>query len=57
MDERKIAPYGSWKSPVTSDLIVQGSIGVGMTALDGRDVYWLEVRPSEAGAQRRRAAG
>ena len=49
MGERKIAPYGSWKTPVTSDLIVQGSIGVGMTALDGRDVYWLEARPSEAG--------
>ncbi len=49
MAEGKIAPYGSWKTPVTSDLIVQGSIGVGMTALDGCDVYWLEARPSEAG--------
>ena len=49
MAERKIAPYGSWKTPVTSDLIVRGSVGLGMTALDGDDVYWLEVRPSEAG--------
>ena len=45
----KVAPYGSWKSPITSDLIVKGSIGVGSVALDGRDVYWLEMRPSEAG--------
>jgi dipeptidyl aminopeptidase/acylaminoacyl peptidase len=49
MAETLIAPYGSWKSPITSDLIVKGSIGVGMTALDGDDVYWVEMRPSEAG--------
>ncbi|MDT5124121.1 MAG: hypothetical protein QOC96_3603 [Acidobacteriota bacterium] len=44
-----VAPYGSWKSPITSDLIVKGSIGVGQTALDGEDVYWIEMRPSEGG--------
>jgi dipeptidyl aminopeptidase/acylaminoacyl peptidase len=44
-----VAPYGSWKSPITSDLIVTGSIGVGQTALDGEDVYWIEMRPSEGG--------
>ncbi len=49
MPQTQIAPYGSWKSPITSDLIVKGSIGVGMTALDGPDVYWIEMRPSEAG--------
>jgi dipeptidyl aminopeptidase/acylaminoacyl peptidase len=49
MAETLVAPYGSWKSPITSDLIVKGSIGVGMTALDGDDVYWVEMRPSEAG--------
>ena len=45
----KVAPYGSWKSPITSDLIVKGSIGVGAVKLDGEDVYWLEMRPSEGG--------
>jgi dipeptidyl aminopeptidase/acylaminoacyl peptidase len=49
MPEKQVAPYGSWKSPITSDLIVKGSIGVGMTALDGEDAYWIEMRPSEAG--------
>ncbi|HUQ31468.1 MAG TPA: prolyl oligopeptidase family serine peptidase [Pyrinomonadaceae bacterium] len=49
MAETLVAPYGSWKSPITSDLIVKGSIGVGLTALDGEDVYWVEMRPSEAG--------
>jgi dipeptidyl aminopeptidase/acylaminoacyl peptidase len=49
MAEKKVAPYGSWKSPITSDLIVQGSIGLAATMLDGRDVYWIEMRPSEGG--------
>ena len=49
MAEAQIAPYGSWKSPITSDLIVKGSIGVGAVMLDGSDVYWIEMRPSEGG--------
>ncbi|HEX8921026.1 MAG TPA: hypothetical protein VF766_06090, partial [Pyrinomonadaceae bacterium] len=49
MAEARIAPYGSWKSPITSDLIVKGSIGVGAVALEGSDIYWIEMRPSEGG--------
>ncbi|MDT5061140.1 MAG: hypothetical protein QOH63_1599 [Acidobacteriota bacterium] len=49
MTESQFAHYGSWKSPITSDLIVKGSIGVGQVELDGEDVYWIEMRPSEAG--------
>src|SRR5882762_5527954 len=45
------APYGSWKSPITSDLIVKGSIGLGQVKMDGDDVYWIEGRPSEGGRQ------
>jgi dienelactone hydrolase len=49
MSSKRVAPYGSWKSPITSDLIVKGSIGLGQTALDGEDIYWIEVRPQEGG--------
>jgi dipeptidyl aminopeptidase/acylaminoacyl peptidase len=49
MSEREVAPYGSWKSPITSDLIVAGSIKLGQIALAGETVYWLEERPSENG--------
>jgi len=45
----KSAPYGSWKSPITSDLIVAKSIGLSEIRLDGGDVYWLESRPNEGG--------
>jgi len=43
------APYGSWQSPITTDLIVSGSIGLGQLALDDEDIYWVEMRPSEGG--------
>ena len=45
----KIAPYGSWSSPITAEQIASGSIGLGQIALDGRDIYWSEMRPAEAG--------
>ncbi len=44
-----VAPYGSWKSPITSDLIVAGTVGLSQVRLDGDDVYWIEQRPSEGG--------
>ncbi len=49
MAEPKIAPYGSWKSPITSDLIVSETIGLGQIALGGQDIYWVEMRPAEDG--------
>src|SRR5512143_1472996 len=49
MKQKKVAPYGSWKSPITSDLIVAGTIGLGEIAVDGEDLYWIESRPSEGG--------
>jgi dipeptidyl aminopeptidase/acylaminoacyl peptidase len=44
-----IASYGSWKSPITSDLIVAGAVGLSSISLDGEDLYWIELRPSERG--------
>ncbi|PWB65267.1 MAG: peptidase [Bradyrhizobiaceae bacterium] len=45
----KTAPYGAWKSPITSDLIVAQSIALGDVRIDGGQVYWLEGRPQEQG--------
>jgi len=45
----KESPYGSWRSPITSDLIVGETVGLGQIVLDGRDIYWSEIRPSEGG--------
>jgi dipeptidyl aminopeptidase/acylaminoacyl peptidase len=47
------ASYGSWKSPITSDLIVAGSIRLGEIRLDPSSdhspIYWSEGRPTEGG--------
>ena len=43
------ARYGSWKSPITSDLIVAGTVDLGRIVAEGEMVYWAELRPSEKG--------
>ena len=50
MSQKITAPYGSWKSPITPDLIVTENIWLGsLIALDGDDIYWIELRPADAG--------
>lgn len=49
MSVQLIAPYGEWQSPISSDLIVAGTISLGQICLDGDRVYWSESRPTEAG--------
>lgn len=43
------ARYGTWRSPITTDMIVAQTISLGQIATDGDDLYWLETRPAEAG--------
>ena len=49
MTQPQVAPYGSWKSPITADLIASGTIRFGGLTLDGEDIYWIEIRPAEEG--------
>ena len=44
-----MASYGAWKSPISSDLIVAGAIGLGQIKLDDKTIYWSESRPTEGG--------
>jgi len=46
---RPTAPYGEWPSPITADLVVQASVGLGEVLLAGPDVCWSELRPAEGG--------
>src|SRR3990172_9743912 len=45
----RVAPYGSWKSPITSDLVVAGAVSFGQIVCDCADAYWTESRPAEGG--------
>jgi dipeptidyl aminopeptidase/acylaminoacyl peptidase len=51
-------PYGSWPTPITSELVVRAAARPGALAVDGGDVWWAESRPGEGGriALVRRAA-
>ncbi|MEH2252892.1 S9 family peptidase [Nostoc sp.] len=49
MTKPEVVSYGSWRSPITTDLITARTIGLGQIALDGEDIYWGELRPSEQG--------
>jgi dipeptidyl aminopeptidase/acylaminoacyl peptidase len=45
----EISPYGSWKSPITADLVAGGEVGLEQVRLDGDDIYWIERRAQEGG--------
>src|SRR5271154_4633278 len=49
MTNPTIAAYGSWKSPITSDLIVAETNRLACVFINGADVYWVEMRPREGG--------
>jgi dipeptidyl aminopeptidase/acylaminoacyl peptidase len=45
----KVAPYGSWESPIKAEAIASATLKLGWTRYDGADLYWLEGRPAEGG--------
>src|SRR5689334_6368812 len=47
--QKIIAPYGSWKSPVTADLLTSSAISLSQIEVSSDGIYWLEGRPLEAG--------
>ena len=44
-----IAPFGSWRSPISADLVVSASVRLSQLAYDGDELYWVEQRPGERG--------
>ncbi|MBW0105202.1 S9 family peptidase [Pseudonocardia sp. KRD291] len=54
-----ISGYGSWSTPVTSELVVAAAVRLGAVHPDGDDVLWAEGRPAEGGRTQlvRRAPG
>jgi dipeptidyl aminopeptidase/acylaminoacyl peptidase len=42
-------PYGSWPTPITSEVAVARAVALGKVVVDGEDVIWSELRPAEGG--------
>jgi len=49
MPHPSATPFGTWSSPVTSELVASAAINLADVLLDGGNVYWVEGRPQEAG--------
>ncbi len=50
MTKKTTAPYGSWQSPVSADIIASGAIRLEQPlGIDEIGIYWLETRPAEGG--------
>lgn len=43
------APYGTWPSPISADMVASAGLTFGHLALDSNTVYWREQRPDEDG--------
>ncbi len=46
MIRERVASFGSWKSPITADLIVVKSIRLREVVFDGDDIYYIDKRHS-----------
>ena len=49
MAQPQMAPYGSWKSPISADLISTEGRRIIEAVADEEDIYWIEMRPAESG--------
>ena len=49
MTQPQVVPYGSWKSPISADLISTEGRRIIETVADGEDIYWIEMRPTDNG--------
>ncbi|MGZ8783947.1 MAG: prolyl oligopeptidase family serine peptidase [Acidimicrobiia bacterium] len=43
------APYGSWDSPISPNMLTHAGISLSEVTADDADLYWIESRPTEAG--------
>ena len=45
----RVAPFGSWKSPISAAMLVAKSVRFGDVSIDGDTIYWTELRPEDEG--------
>lgn len=45
----RVLPFGSWPTPITSEVLVASAVRLAEVQVDGDDVLWSEGRPDEGG--------
>jgi dipeptidyl aminopeptidase/acylaminoacyl peptidase len=51
MAERSVLPYGSWPSPITTEMATAADVSLREPRLSRSGVTWIEGRPTEGGRQ------
>lgn len=49
MTDKREASYGAWESPIRANLLAKSGVTPDWLQVEGKDVYWVEMRPSEGG--------
>ena len=49
MSNPQVAPYGSWKSPLTAEVVFGEAVSPSFLSIDADNIYWVESRPQEKG--------
>jgi len=45
----QVAPYGTWRSPISAEMVSVGGVALSQPWLDDGSVFWRESRPAEGG--------
>jgi dipeptidyl aminopeptidase/acylaminoacyl peptidase len=45
----QVTPYGTWRSPISAEMVSVGGVTLSQPRLENGSVYWQESRPSEGG--------
>jgi hypothetical protein len=46
---KRIQPYGTWRTPIASEVVAAQAVRLGDLAVDGGELLWSEERPTEGG--------
>jgi dipeptidyl aminopeptidase/acylaminoacyl peptidase len=47
--QKTVAPYGTWSSPISAQMVAQGGVRLSMPWIEAGVVWWLEGRAAEGG--------
>ena len=49
MSQKTVAPYGTWSSPISAEMVAQAGVRLSAPWIEDGVVWWLEGRAAEAG--------